>query len=208
MAAKAMDRKTLDQISVASPCTVSWASMRGDEQVRHCGDCKQNVYNLSTMSLPEITHLLEKKEGRTCVRFYRRADGTVLTDDCPVGLRAVRRRMAMVAAAAGTLLSALGLGMFLSRGLMGRTLRDSSLAKIQIVRELADWMDPRQPMRVTMGAPMAMSMGRPSLPICGTEATPGPAPEVSPRATMGEMVSPEVLRKPVLPQAGVEQGRR
>ena len=92
-------RAELNQIKVASPCTESWGAMKGDDQVRFCGSCQQNVYNLSEMSLPEIAALLERKEGRTCVRFYRRADGTVLTDDCPVGLRAVRRRMAWMAAA-------------------------------------------------------------------------------------------------------------
>jgi hypothetical protein len=29
-----------------------------------------------------------------CARFYRRTDGTVLTQDCPVGLRALGRRLA------------------------------------------------------------------------------------------------------------------
>lgn len=192
-----MERKTLDQISVASPCTVSWAGMKGDDQVRSCGDCKQNVYNLSSMSLAEVSHLLEKKEGRTCVRFFRRADGTVMTDDCPVGLRAVRRRLAMVAAAAGTLLTALGFGMWVSRGTMGRTLRDSSLGKIQLVRELADWMDPYQP-PVIMGSPAPPPyLGRVQAPSCGTQN----APES--RAIMGEMVAP---RPPRQPQA--IQGRR
>jgi hypothetical protein len=35
----------------------------------------------------EAERLVVEKEGRLCVRFHRRADGTVLTRDCPVGLR-------------------------------------------------------------------------------------------------------------------------
>lgn len=184
----ATERKALDQIKIASPCTASWNQMKGDDQVRFCGECQQNVYNLSSMSLPQISQLLEKKEGRTCVRFYRRPDGTVLTDDCPVGLRAVRRRLAMVAAAAGTLLSALGFGMWMSRGAMARTLKDSSLGRIQIVRDLADWMEPRRAYPL-MGSPMPL-LGRVAMPSCGTGNTPTPG---SP-AVMGNMMPVRVQR--------------
>lgn len=91
--------KNLDQISVASPCAEPWDRMRGDDQVRHCERCDKNVYNISTMKLADIAELVERKEGKLCVRFYRRADGTILTDDCPVGVRAAfRRKLALVAA--------------------------------------------------------------------------------------------------------------
>jgi hypothetical protein len=61
-----------------------------------------NVYNLSDMTKLEAENLLTVSEGRLCVRFYRREDGTVLTADCPVGLRAARLRLAaMTAALAG-----------------------------------------------------------------------------------------------------------
>ena len=29
--------------------------------------------------------LVEEREGRLCIRFYQREDGTVLTSDCPAG---------------------------------------------------------------------------------------------------------------------------
>jgi hypothetical protein len=48
---------------------------------------------------------VQKKEGRTCVRFYRRRDGKILTKDCPKGLEAVRLRMFTVAAAAVAMVS-------------------------------------------------------------------------------------------------------
>src|SRR5262249_4552219 len=51
--------------------------------------------NLSGMSRRQAEDLLAGQEGRLCVHLYRRADGTVLTTDCPVGLAAVRRRMAL-----------------------------------------------------------------------------------------------------------------
>jgi hypothetical protein len=41
-----------------------------------------NVYNLSEMSQESAEALIAETEGRLCVRFYQRADGTVLTRDC------------------------------------------------------------------------------------------------------------------------------
>jgi len=71
------------------------------------------VYNLSAMTQSEATALVNKTEGRLCVRFYRRPDGTMLTRDCPVGLRALKRRAAWVTQVLlGMLLSLLaGLGL-------------------------------------------------------------------------------------------------
>ncbi len=91
-----------DQIAnlqVAAPCHVSWDGMAGDERVRHCTLCSLNVYNFAEMTGDEVRELLERTEGRVCGRLYRRADGTVLTRDCPTGLRALRRRASRVAAA-------------------------------------------------------------------------------------------------------------
>ncbi len=86
----------LNQIHVAAPCRQSWDEMDGDEQKRFCQSCRQNVYNISEMSRAEAEKLIREKEGRLCVRFYRRTDGTVMTKDCPVGLRALRLRAAAV----------------------------------------------------------------------------------------------------------------
>jgi len=68
-----------------------------DERVRFCSQCNLNVYNLSGMSRQEAEALITKTEGRLCVRFYRRADGSILTQNCPVGLKAIKRRVAWVA---------------------------------------------------------------------------------------------------------------
>ena len=85
---------SLDRIRLASPCTVSWDSMTGDDKVRHCGQCRLNVYNLSELSVTEADALIREKEGRLCAWFYKRADGTILTRDCPEGLAAAKRRIA------------------------------------------------------------------------------------------------------------------
>jgi hypothetical protein len=82
----------LNNIQVASPCDADWKDMRGDDQVRHCLLCDRNVYNLSALTADDAVKLIEETEGRLCGRFYRRADGTVMTADCPVGIRAALMR--------------------------------------------------------------------------------------------------------------------
>jgi len=88
----------LDDIRVASPGHERWDAMTGDEQARHCGSCKKNVYSLSAMTREAAKALVREKEGKLCVRDDRRADGTILTADCSVGVR--RKRVQLVAAAA------------------------------------------------------------------------------------------------------------
>lgn len=90
----------LDHVRVAAPCRADWDQMLGDERVRFCGQCSLNVYNLSGMSKQEAEALLSKTEGRLCVRYYRRADGTILTQNCPAGLRALKQRVNRIASAA------------------------------------------------------------------------------------------------------------
>ena len=89
----------VNSLRVASPCSVGWETMTGDERTRHCQLCSLNVYDVSALTAVEVEDLILKREGRVCIRMYRRADGTVLTKDCPVGLRAVQRRAARFAGA-------------------------------------------------------------------------------------------------------------
>lgn len=110
---KAKFSSPLNNIKVASPCSQDWDAMIGNERRRYCGECKLNVYNLSGMTKTEAENLILNSEGRLCVRFYRRADGSVLTEDCPVGWRAVKMRMTKMATAFASLIFGLlgGLGL-------------------------------------------------------------------------------------------------
>ncbi len=76
----------LNNIQVASPCSASWDDMIGDEFSRFCNQCEKNVYNLSALTAEAAIQLVREKEGNLCGRFFRRADGTLLTADCPVGV--------------------------------------------------------------------------------------------------------------------------
>ncbi len=100
----------LNNISIASPCSADWNEMYGDGRKRFCGDCKLNVYNLSGMTKNEAEALVMNAEGRLCVRFYRRADGSVITEDCPVGWAKVKQRTKLYATAVASLLIALFTG--------------------------------------------------------------------------------------------------
>ncbi len=94
----------LDNIRVATPCSADWAAMTGDERVRHCGACQKNVYNLSSMTREEAQALIVEKEGKLCVRYFQRKDGTILTADCTVGVRR-KRKVRVLAAGAVALLA-------------------------------------------------------------------------------------------------------
>jgi hypothetical protein len=82
--------------------------MQGDERVRFCSLCQKNVYNISAMTPWQAESFLRRNTTGICTKIYRRADGTVLTEDCPVGLVAIRRRVARVAGAAFSTLLSLG----------------------------------------------------------------------------------------------------
>lgn len=106
----------LHTLKVASPCHADWNEMQGDAQVRFCGRCRKNVYNLSEMTGNDAQALVDRLEGRLCVRFYTRADGTLLTQDCPVGLRAVRRRLVTKLSYAAAVLLACASGLLRGMG--------------------------------------------------------------------------------------------
>lgn len=90
---------TLDNVKIASPCPADWNEMYGDERKRFCSECKLNVYNLSEMTKSEAKSFVINAEGRVCVKFYRRADGSILTKDCPVGWQAFKKRISRSAKA-------------------------------------------------------------------------------------------------------------
>jgi hypothetical protein len=93
----------LDNIRVASPCTMAWNKMIGDERVRLCAHCDKHVYNLSGMTRDDAEALIIEKNGTLCVRYFQRKDGTILLADCTVGRKHKRNRRVFAAAAAAAL---------------------------------------------------------------------------------------------------------
>lgn len=93
----------LDNIRVASPCPAKWEDMSGDERSRHCAQCDKSVFNLSGMTRDEAEALIIAKQGKLCVRYFQRKDGTILTQDCVVGISKKRKRRLFAASAAALL---------------------------------------------------------------------------------------------------------
>jgi hypothetical protein len=90
-------RLPMAKMLIASPCDESWSRMTGDEKTRFCKSCQKNVHNLAAMTTVEVEEFLDKhKTGEACIRLYERLDGTVLTADCPVGVKRRRMRMLLV----------------------------------------------------------------------------------------------------------------
>jgi hypothetical protein len=161
----------LDSVSVASPCSQDWNQMIGGEQKRYCGDCKLNVYNLSGMTRGEAEKLILNSEGHLCVRFFRRADGTILTKDCPVGWQALKRRVSRTAAAAFSLFVGLigGLG-------FATAFKQNDEAKIGTFLPVLTTPTPRVLMgNISPLEPSNMTMGAVSMP------TPKSSPKAEPK---------------------------
>jgi hypothetical protein len=123
----------VNNLRVASPCQTNWENMRGNAQVRFCDLCSLNVYNISEMTETEVQSLILSSEGRICGKIYKRTDGTVITRDCPVGLRAYYKRTARFA---GTALTAI-LGLFSISFGQSNSKKDTETvpaSKVKIVR--------------------------------------------------------------------------
>ena len=149
----------LNDLRIASPCPASWHAMRGDDRVRFCASCSKSVYNLSDLTAAEATALIRESEGHLCVRLYRRVDGTVLTADCPVGLRrAVRRRLLRLAAVGVVIFATLRSGLALyARGADRPHLPPVPSGPGMTPSDWTDWaslmLGMKPPNRVTMGTP-------------------------------------------------------
>lgn len=88
-----LNTNILKTVRIASPCDASWEQMSGDQRSRLCRQCGRSVYDLSQLSSEEAIELLSRPvSGQLpCIRLYRRADGTILTKDCPVGVKLKER---------------------------------------------------------------------------------------------------------------------
>src|SRR5262249_2924846 len=82
----------LDNIRTASPCRADWNEMIGDDRARSCGKCDKQVFNITNMTRADAEALIVEKNAKLCARYFRRHDGTILTQDCRVGLVAARNR--------------------------------------------------------------------------------------------------------------------
>jgi len=134
---------------IASPCSADWNEMTGDERVRFCGSCEKNVYNLTDLPTEDAEAIILEHEGNLCVRLYQRADGTLISEDCPRGLAAARRTLRRGLAAMIGLFAVL-LTATLSRGRSFDWQNRTQLSYMQPFKWLYDRIVPAPP--VIMGA--------------------------------------------------------
>jgi hypothetical protein len=110
-----MDQRfDLSQLRVAKPCSALWSEMNGDDQRRFCASCKKNVYNVAGMTEREVKDLIAHSEVLPCLRLARRADGTVITRDCPVGVAKSYQRIALA------VMGCLAFGFTIASGVIAR----------------------------------------------------------------------------------------
>ena len=186
----AADIALLQSIEIPNPCTESWDTMRGDEQVRHCGVCKKNVYNLSAMPQAQAAALVaETVDGDLCVRFYLRSDGTVMDSDCSTSTRvkfhrAMRTLPRMAAGAAGAA-AVVAAAAHAAPGTPARPGQKPTVVEASIVKD----QEPPQP--VMMGTPLPPPVEAPfvgkmqvkhTAPIGRVQLKQSPSDEGKPRA--------------------------
>mgnify|MGYP007088033300 CR=1 FL=1 len=160
----------LNNIKIASPCSADWSAMTGDERKRFCGDCKLHVYNLSGMTKYDAENLLRNNEGGLCVRYFQRADGTVMTSDCPVGWARIKQRLTLAATAAGSLAMLL-LSVVFHFAMFGK--RGDIVRRIPII-------------------PLATPSPKPPVLMGAIAPDPRPKPSPSPtKPTMGKVAIPK-----------------
>jgi hypothetical protein len=133
--------------------------MPGDDRRRFCGDCGLHVHNFAAMTAEEAEAFLRDHlpKGRVCGVLYRRADGTVLTRDCPVGVARWRRAAAWSLAKMGAAAAFVLCAATLARP-------EQRLRTLQPFRSVCEWLNPSAP------PPPG------PLPFLGEIACPVPAP--------------------------------
>lgn len=140
--------RLIDRVKIAAPCPMKWEDMAGDDKRRFCHHCQLHVHNFSAMTEDEAENLLrehfgsqlEKPEARLCGGWYKRADGTALLQDCPVGLGIKRRVKSAVVALATLSGVTVILGLLLAR--VERDMPDVDARYLYPVFKLRGWLRP------------------------------------------------------------------
>jgi hypothetical protein len=162
----------LQRARVASPCSVRWEDMQGDDRKRRCDQCNLDVHNIAGLTEREAEALLRSSfdddgvpKQRLCAAIFRRPDGTILTADCPVGLAAVRAKTRRAIARAA---AAIGLTTLVAWAAARESSR-YSFARTQPLTAIADYLrgapvTPPRPVRMVAGA-VAIPRPQPAPPV-------------------------------------------
>lgn len=141
--------RSFNRMIIPAPCDADWDSMAGNERVRFCDHCSLHVTNLSGLTRQEAINLVAQSEGRFCVRFVKRADGSVLGKQAPTKLHHIARRVSRIAAGAFTAT------LSLSSAAAHNSLTSNSVAPAHVVAQ-------RPLSQVEMGCSLSGIIGDPS----------------------------------------------
>lgn len=157
----AAETPILASLRIAAPCNADWETMVGTERERFCSSCALNVYNISSMGSLEAERFLAERAGsKVCVQFFRRKDGTILSDNCPKGLRAMRDRSKQLLRLASSFVALLVSNFaaaLASEPAKAKPINSSSSASS------ADRVERGEPTLKTDGPPEQRLMGKPSM---------------------------------------------
>ncbi len=120
-------RHLLDAIRIESPCSQSWDSMQGNDEVRFCDHCVKHVHDLSAIREKDVRKLIAGADGSICVRYIRRPDGPVET---------LKHRLHQITRGAGIAAGVLGASLSVSALSYGQATTPSPTESSEISVEL------------------------------------------------------------------------
>lgn len=192
----------LASVQIASPCSAGWENMKGDNVTRFCADCKLHVHNISEMTSDQAEAFLQESVGadRVCIRMFRRADGTILTQDCPVGIALWRRRARYAVGRAAAALLFLASGGLIATAQQREGL-SQRLRAAQPFRSVCEWLNPTvAPVLPAMPFPGLWADGRVILGGGVTRMPANPPVATAPLATTPRGQGPIPIDLPELPR--------
>ncbi len=110
------DRKSklsLNNVMIAAPCPIRWEQMSpvedSDSDIKRlCNQCNLHVYNVTNMTRSEAETFLSEQSDSVCLGLYRRKDGTLITKDCPFGIKLLNRAKYRLASIFASVLAVFG----------------------------------------------------------------------------------------------------
>jgi hypothetical protein len=97
------NKSLLNRIDVKTQCNESWDEMTGNAEVRFCSHCSKEVHDLSAMKRTDAEKLVQKSNGKLCVRYVKTPDGNLITT--PLRFTQIKRRATIAASVLATSLT-------------------------------------------------------------------------------------------------------
>ena len=161
---------SLQQLRLASPCSVKWEDMVGDHRTRFCAHCSLNVYDVQALTEAEVRDLIVQTEGRFCGRLYLRRDGTIITRDCPIGVALLRRGWWWTLGKAAAAVALIGSGAAWAIDFAHPDRPTRSLAEAKPLDTVVRWLEEQRPVPLPPGGCCAPP------PLPSSSATNQPVP--------------------------------